>query len=155
LKIEFQFHFYFEVETPRIQTIWALNSSPAINWKQTQANWDPDRASSLQTKGEICQTFSLRFSLNSSSFSLIFGWLKFYQCRQQYWVTLRSNQNNSDHEPQISNPCIFQYTWDWKKWRSNSCSWAFFLQKHVLTFHFPFDSWWTSPVRSTEEDDRS
>ena len=43
LKIEFQFHFCFEVETPRIQAILWSNSLPASFWSQAKANWKQDQ----------------------------------------------------------------------------------------------------------------
>ena len=58
-------------------------------------------------EGDFSEFSSLRFSLNSSPFLLIFDCLKPYHCRQEDWVTLRSNRSNSVHDPQISNPCIF------------------------------------------------
>jgi hypothetical protein len=86
---------------------------------------------------------------------VIFGLLKSYQYWQQDWVALRSNRSNSVHEPQFLNPCIFQYTLNWKKWRSYSCSWACFLQISVFIFHFSWSFSWTSLVVLTGEDNQS
>jgi hypothetical protein len=106
-------------------------------------------------EGNFSEFSSLRFSLNSSLFFMIFGWLKSYQCRKQDWVALRPNWSNSDHAPQISNPRIFQYTWNWRKLRQDSSSWAFFSLKSCPCFSF---WWWLVVIQSGEvtgEDDQS
>jgi hypothetical protein len=83
LEIELELYLLFGSSNSRNSLPFASHLVSASKRRRKQSNPDQDQVELDQLEGDFSETSSLRFSLNSSPFFVIFGCLKSYQCRQE------------------------------------------------------------------------